>query len=66
MFPCKYSSGGCTVSLLHTEKVWLDFEIHVAVNTMNLRWTMRRLASFDLTLVLVLVLAASGRAALNR
>ena len=20
-FPCKYSSGGCTVSLLHTEKV---------------------------------------------
>merc|ERR1712037_773667 len=21
MFPCKYSSGGCTVSLLHTEKV---------------------------------------------
>ena len=24
MFPCKYSSGGCTVSLLHTEKVtWL-------------------------------------------
>ena len=27
MFPCKYSSGGCTVSLLHTEKVWSDFGI---------------------------------------
>lgn len=21
MFPCKYSSGGCGLSLLHTEKV---------------------------------------------
>ena len=33
---------------------------------MKLRWIMRRPASFDLTLVLALVLAASGRAALNR
>ena len=32
----------------------------------NFRWIMRRLVSFDLTLVLALVLAASGKAALNR
>ena len=27
MFPCKYSSGGCGVSLLHTEKVSIWFVI---------------------------------------
>jgi hypothetical protein len=27
MFPCKYSSGGCIISLLHTEKVRGNFSI---------------------------------------
>ena len=74
MFPCKYSSGGCTVSLLHTEKVILkSYSTRYGTSIArclsppkNTRWITRKPASSDLTLVLALVLVVSGREALNR
>ena len=35
LFPCKYSSGGCVMTLLHTEKV-IELRMHMYIITQQI------------------------------